>query len=75
MEHRMRGRHGAGQQGAAGRLSGAVDSVLKASLGAGLAVFGAYVLQRGRRHADLAARIDRLDALVSEMQRKNGEGG
>jgi hypothetical protein len=60
--------------GQAQRLGGAVNAVLKASLGAGAAVLGAYVLQRGRKHADLADRLDRLDALVKEMEKKGGNG-
>jgi hypothetical protein len=69
------GHHAAAQQGSpAGRLGGAMNTVLKASIGAGLAVLGAYVLQRGSQHSDLAARIERLDALVKDMEKKGGNG-
>lgn len=75
MRHRMQEHDGAGPAGGASRLGGAVNTVLKASVGAGLAVLGAYVLQRGRSHSDLAARIDRLEALVDDFQKKSGTGG
>lgn len=75
MPHHGQGHHlGARQGSPASRLGGAVNTVLKASVGAGIAVLGAYVLQRGRQHSDLAARIDRLDALVKEMEEKGGNG-
>jgi hypothetical protein len=62
----------AAQGAASSRLGGAVNTVLKMSAGAGLAVLGAYLFSRGRQHADLAARLDRLDALVKDLEKRGG---
>lgn len=69
------GHHGGAARGLMGaRLGGAVNTVLKASVGAGAALLGAYVFQRERQRADLAARIDKLEALVKELEKKSGDG-
>lgn len=76
MAHDGRGRPaGAAQGSPASRLGGALNTVMKASLGAGIAVLGAYAFQRARRSSDLAARLERLDALVKELESKGGAGG
>ena len=62
----------ASQGTASSRLGGAVNTVLKLSAGAGLAVFGAYLFTRGRQHGDLAARLDRLEALVKDLEKRGG---
>jgi hypothetical protein len=73
MSHHGHRHHGGALPGLTGlRLGDAVNTVLKGSLGAGLAVIGAYLLQRGSQQADLAARLDRLEAMLKDLDRKGG---
>lgn len=55
-------------------LGGAVNTVLAASVGAGLAVVGAYFLSRSREQRGIAERIDKLEAMLQQLESK-GDGG
>jgi hypothetical protein len=66
---------GASQGGTPSRLRGAVNTVLTMSAGAGLALVGTYLVARGRRQADLVARLDRLEALLKDLEERGTSGG
>jgi hypothetical protein len=73
----MHGEHRGGPQAAgAGRMLGsAVNTIVKASLGAGVAVVGAYLLSRSREQRGLEERIGRLEAMLQQMETKGGDAG
>ena len=56
---------GASQGGTPSRLRGAVNTVLTMSAGAGLALVGTY----------LVARLDRLEALLKDLEERGTSGG
>lgn len=53
-------------------LTGAVNTVLKASAGAGLAIVGAYLFSRSRERLGMEARMARLEAMLQELEKKRG---
>lgn len=56
-------------------LSGAVNTVLKASAGAGLAIVGAYLLARSSERTAMETRMARLEAMLQELEKKPRGGG
>lgn len=53
-------------------IGGLMNKVLWLAGGAGLAVLGGYLLSRSQPHQDLSERIDRLEALVRDLERSRG---
>ncbi len=51
-------------------LAGAVNTVLEASVGAGLAIAGVYLLSRSRERLGMEARMARLEAMLQDLEKK-----
>ena len=54
-------------------LAGAVNTVLKASAGAGLAILGAYLLSRARDRVGMETRMARLEAMLQDLEKSPPE--
>jgi hypothetical protein len=54
-------------------LAGAVNTVLKASAGAGLALVGVYLLSRSRERLGMETRMARLEAMLQDLEKKPRE--
>lgn len=69
----MHGHHLLGHALRPAGLAGAVNTVLKASAGAGLAILGAYLLSRTGERVGMATRMARLEAMLQDLEKKPRE--